>query len=263
MANTLLASACPALIVPSAVTYATQDSPPTSMLIVTGEQGALVSNRVNRNNARQDYSARFASGMYCIGEGLALSTVSGLTINIAAGVIVADGLLWSTAGGSVPSLPNNQARVWIWAVRVAPIGDPTPSPATLTFTYTTTTTPPAGAVCLLGSCSTGASAITPGSIDTSGVPYSKGPEVWRYSGDIGVPTDSPNAALRFFHQSSDSLWKWDGSRYRQVTGGLPLVKSTIAAAEAECVPAGYQARVYDNFSVIGSLTVAGKMRFEA
>lgn len=210
MPNTLLASACPAPIVPTAITYATDNVPPTSMAISSNSRGAIVTAFMNRDLARLDYLSRFASGMYCIGEGMAISAGAGLVMNIAAGVLVVDGLLWEMAADTV-TLPANEARVWIWAKRSAPTST---NPASIVYDYSVTTAPPSGGLVLLGNCVTGASAITPASEDTSGVIYSKGGQHWRYTGDTGGPSDTPNGGLRFYSQSGGGDWLWDGTRWK-------------------------------------------------
>jgi hypothetical protein len=257
MPTLLPASSVPSPFVSGGIaSYSTDDVPPVAMTILSGSQSPVVSSAFNRNQARADYSTRYASGGNCIGEGLALSIVSGLTMRCAPGIAVGDGILWLKANYDLV-LSASQPRIWLWAKKAASTSS---DPAGLTVYPTLTTTPPTDAVCLLGSCSTDGGGIVVGSIDTSGVVYSKSGELWRSTGDTGLPSDSPSSSWRGYTQTTGGLWYWDGLMHRPVTNFLALTKTTIPVGFTECVPSGYESSVYGAFSVPGSLVVKGLLR---
>lgn len=257
MPTLIIASAVPAPIVPTGISsFATDNVPLVAMSILQGSQSPVVSDAFNRNQVRNDYGARYATGGNCIGEGFGLSVSSGLNISIAAGTFVSDGLLW-TKSAYVLTLPANQARVWIWAVRVPPTST---DPATLSFTYKTDLTVPTGGVGIVGSCATNGTTVIGPTFDTSGVVYSKSGQLWRTTGDTGIPSDSPPASWRGFTQTTGGLWFWDGSMHHPYTNFLTLTKTTIPTGFAECIPAGYESSVFGAFSIVGALTVKGLYR---
>lgn len=200
---TLNASACPAIVTYSGVHDPATDGAIIAPSLVAGDTTALLT-KFNEVAARVDLVGRYGGGGYAIGEGLAISAGSGLTLNISEG--------WTTIesgeyylGGSV-TLTNNIARVWLWISQAGAI-----------VQVNNSTTPPAGAHALLGSAVTSGGSIT--SVDQSGVLYLVGGTLFRRTADTSLPGDTPSSKLQFIHRGASKLWWWDGSQYWQIAAG--------------------------------------------
>lgn len=131
-------------------------------------------------------------------DGLALSTVSGLSITVGAGFALNQGIIDVAAditGVAVP--PSSTSHIWLSASGTITAG---------------TTTPPAGRQVYLGSVVTGVSSVT--SISTNGVVYIRGGGLWRSL--ASTPSDSPASSIRAWTQVGTSLYLWDGTAWREV-----------------------------------------------
>lgn len=205
---------CPAPITPSTpppsptAKRTSGASLPTSDNFTTG-QTTVVSGRLNRNAAAQDVQTRYASGGFSVGYGLGLSAGAGLTVNVAAGQAMIDGVVEKT-GVTVVVVPANSARAWIWLKQDG------------TFTVVDgSLTPPAGDCVLVGSCVTNATVVT--AVDTSGVVYSKATLLWRETADAGVPGDTPPASWLGYTKTAGGTYFWTGSAYALLgTSGVLL-----------------------------------------
>lgn len=148
--------------------------------------------------------------------GVELSLVNpgtGLTVTVRKG--------WALIGGgkcleadSTLALPDNTSRVWIWFQQTGAL------------TYTTSTTPPSTLSCLIGSAVTSGGNIT--SLDTSGVLYLKGSNLYRQTGDNGMPSDSPPASLILHTATAFGIYEWNGVSHRQI--GTPSVTADPTSA---------------------------------
>lgn len=205
MSATLLAVNCPAIQTPAAMlSLATAYSnpsgnAPTASTFAYGDT-IYMRPKLNVNASRLDLAGRYGGGAYAVAYGLALSVPgSGLALPVSAGHALIDGIV-EVAANTTHTVPNGSPRCWIWLKQDASITH-----------VNNSLTPPAGAVCLLGSCVTTGGNIT--SVDTSGVLYMRGGVPWRQSADGGVPTDTPPNTFAFIHRSAGGLYIWDGLSY--------------------------------------------------
>lgn len=171
--------------------------------------------RHNRNYTALDLTGAYGGGLYGICYGLALSAGTGLTLNIASGHALIDGLV-EIANGTLPgtevanarthTLDDNTARAWVWML---PNG---------TITHVNTSiAPPQAQACLLGSVTTVSGAIT--GIDTSGVVFLRGGIGVRQTNDSSAPTDTPSSRLVFLARTPTADFLWDGAQYMPLGGG--------------------------------------------
>jgi hypothetical protein len=173
--------------------------------------GTISASGTNERSGRADLIARYGGGAYGIVTGLALSTASGLTLDIAAGHAMCDGPVPRTATSIV--LTDNQSRVYIY---LSQSGSVTAVNSSLT--------PPAGAQVFLGSCVTNSPAGSVTGIDQSGVMYLS-PFPWRATADAGpsAPGDSASlpTTIMFLHKGANDTWLWDGPAgvYKHFSGG--------------------------------------------
>lgn len=255
MSVTLLASQCPAPVVAATLTkmadaYTTAPTPPvpTSLPVVSGDSnwGA----KINRNLTGADLIARFGGGGYAVAFGLGLSFTTGLTLTIAAGQAMIDGVVEiaaTTTQAIADSHPGPTDRAWIWLLRSGVIS-----------VVHNSLTPPSANCCLLGSCTTSGGNIT--AVDTSGVLYLRGGSLYRESADTGMPTDSPGANVLFVHKTTYLEYLWDGAKYRVIGDLAGASKDVVASGDLVYVPTGYQAQYYDKLSISGRLLIDGRVR---
>lgn len=164
--------------------------------------------QVNQNATLLDLLARGGGGLIGVFDGvdrIALSLpVSGLLLHISAGHAMIGGPVEIVAAMTL-AVPDATSRIWIWLNQAGVIS------------YTTTTTPPAGEVCLLGSCVTSGGNVT--AVDTSGVMYLRGGSGWRETADAGAPVDTPPASVIFVAKTAGGEYLWTGTAYRGISGG--------------------------------------------
>lgn len=251
MSPTLLAANCPAIQVPAAMlslalAYSTPGgNAPTARTFSAGDT-TTVGPKLNANASRLDLAGRYGGGAYAVAWGLALSVPgSGLALPVAAGHALVDGPV-EIASATTVTVPNGSPRVWIWLTQAGAL-----------TAVNNSLTPPAGAVCLLGSCVTSGGNVT--SVDTSGVLYMRGGVPWRQTADTGAPGDTPPAGMVFVARTLGGLYLWDGQAYSAI-GAEAGVFDAIAAANTFTVPAGRQVSLFDQLAVNGTLTINGKVR---
>lgn len=171
----------------------------------------------NRNALSIELIGRWSCGTFCVINGLTLGTGSGLALAVAAGQAMMSGVV-EVPTATTYTVPANQARVFIWLQQDG------------TLTHTLTTTPPAGTVCFIGSCVTGASSIS--SVDTSGILYSLGPIAQRETADTGTPGDAPAAGLAFLTKTTNGVYLWNGVAYQLMyttAQYTELIQDTVGA----------------------------------
>lgn len=160
---------------------------------------ANFSTYINQNSASTEAAARASVGGFAVLNGLTISN-SGLTLTIATGVAIIDGIVTLTSSDSrTLVVPSSTANVWVWLKQDKALS------------YTTSTTPPAGKVLLIGMVTTDATTVTV--TDYSGVCYAFGGTVWRTTADDLAPGDSPNADMRIFTKTTRGLYLWDGTQH--------------------------------------------------
>lgn len=216
----LLSTQCPAPQILTAlikISDASEGNAPCSATVASGST-TFRTTMLNPNATRIDHAVRYGGGGVCIANGLVMSYTTGLTLTVSAGHGLSGGVveLASNTTISVPDGHNTATdRVWIWLL------------LNKTLAYTLTTTAPATTSVLIGSCTTTGGNIT--SIDTSGVMYSRGGELYRETADIGVPLDTPNSSLFFMHKTLAGFYVWSGTSYLSLVGGI-LSKSVAGGA---------------------------------
>lgn len=200
----------------------------TSLARSDGQQ--LYGDELNARAARGDVGDRIGGGIWGVVPGSAgmdcnLSTTSGLTLNIAEGLIQMDGPVYIAAQSVV--VTDTISRVYLY---INQAGAPVQVNASLT--------PPAGAHVFLGSCVTNSPAGSITGIDFSGVVYLNGPVAHRFSNDASTPGDvaSLPANISFVHHGTADLWLYDGDAYWHLSGGsggtLPIADGGTGATTA-------------------------------
>ena len=230
MAVTFASTACPAVVPHGATIYLadTGTPPPTSQDFTTALAAVGTSARLNSNFKAADMAQRYGAGGYGIGAGLALSAGTGLLCAIADGQAVMDGIVevYSIADVVVSASTNN----WIWLKEDGTI-----------VVQSSTTAKPAGNCCLLGCAITDGSGVT--SIDTSGVVYFRGGDMWRATNDLGMPGDTPDASLWFYTKTQTGLWLWNGASYCRVDARALASVSMAADANYTALASEYAQRL--------------------
>ena len=166
-------------------------------------------NTINPNFTQANLAERYGSGgAYAVAYGLVLSAGSGLTLNVAKGHAMVDGVVEVPADTTiaVPDGHNTATdRVWVWVNTAG------------TISIRTDTTAVANAA-VLGSCTTNAGAIT--AVDTSGVVYVRGGDLYREVVDDGALSDTPPSGMIIWTKAGTNwVWLWNGGAYRQI--GVP------------------------------------------
>lgn len=210
MAVTLLASQVPAPVVPGTPNYmadqnSTTGTPSTSLALTSGNLGAQVSGKLNRNHAGYDQQSVYGGGGYGIGSGLVLSAGAGLTVAVADGQALVNGMVELRNTSSTTAVVGATGTAWVWLMQNG----------TLTV-QNGTTAKPSGNCCLLGAALTNATAVT--AVETAGVVYFKNGLPWRETADAGAPGDSPDSSLRLFTKTAGGTYFWDGTAHRLVAG---------------------------------------------
>jgi hypothetical protein len=212
MAVTLLAANCPAVqtfgaLIRRVDVYGGSASPPVGFTVP--QAGNVSTSPLNANAWSCDMLGRYGAGGIGIGTGLVITAGTGLQCVVSAGHAVIDSPVENPAAFTVTGL-SASARSWIWILQNATI-----------VAVATSLTPPAGAVCLLGSVLTSASAVT--SVDTSGVVYLRGSNLIRFTADPGIPTDTPPVGVLLYSVTAFGDFFWDGTAHQQV--GTPEVSA--------------------------------------
>lgn len=196
--------------------------PLTSPTFVTGATTGVVA-KLNEAGARQDFIGRYGSGGYSILAGLDLSDGGGLTLDIAAGHAMIDGIV---AIADTTAALTNGGRNHIWLSRAGAI-----------VVQFATLTQPAGAHAYLGSALTAAGVIS--SVDQSGVMYlPPGGFQYRRTADTTTPADTPPTSVVFLHLGPGAnVWLWTGSQYVDLeTVASPL--AVVDGGTGATTPAG-------------------------
>jgi hypothetical protein len=231
--------------------------PPASKRILPGAPQEFVA-KLNQNAHAHDYTHRYGAGQG-IGAGYDITSVTGLTAQIALGQCVIDGLVDNPVNISATIIDNSYAlspygRVFLW---LQSTGDGNPGNI---IQVINSLTPPAGNPCVyLGSVKTNAGAIV--EIDVSGVFYKRAGVPWRQTADTDMPGDTPPANLAFLTKTLGGLWLWDGTSYVKLgsSGTSPALAIVIRYWEGftpvATGPDGMVIRIpYDPADGIGTLT---------
>jgi len=185
--------------------YSLASGPLTSEAFAIGE-GPGVADKLTLGAARRDIDARYGGGYYGVAKGLDLSAGSGLTLNIAAGHAMCDGVVPINA---ISVGLTDSGRNYVWLSRAGAI-----------VVVFASLNPPAGANVFLGSALTAGGNIS--SVDQSGVLYAPGGVPWTRTADTGTPGWTAPASLQFVHHTANNVWWWDGVSYSTFMAGDPL-----------------------------------------
>lgn len=240
MPVTLVASDCPLPIAPGAFPwpadcYAGTDSPDVAPGLASGD--VAMTPKWNDLAARLDLAARAGSGVYALAYGTGiLSAGTGLLIEATGALAAIDGVV-AVKAIAPKSVPDDTARVWVWLRQNG------------TLDITVTTTPPSSKCVLLGSCVTASGLVS--SVDTSGVVYCAGGQIWRETADIGPPTDSPPSASRIITRTETGVYLWDGVRHGELVSGMRAAVAMPADANYTLTMAQAKASIIE---VSGTLT---------
>lgn len=158
--------------------------------------------------ANLDAVGRYGAGAYGVARGLDLvADGTSLSYTVTAGASILDSevpLAADTVRAADPGV-----YTWVWqtapsgAIQVGTGSNPNSVPAA-----------PAAICAFLGRIDATSGTIS--AIDYSGRPQLRGGVLWRQTGDLGAPGDSPPATLQFFHRTPGGLYVWDGAGYALV-----------------------------------------------
>src|SRR5579883_1564672 len=238
----LLATQCPTP--PVATLFLTKQAAkvgngnaPVALSIAQGD--ILWRTNYNANALQLDLTGRYGGGGWGIAWGLGLQPGSGLTVSVAAGHAMIDGVVEIAAPTSI-AVPDNTARVWIWLRQSG-----------LLTAVPTSLTPPTGACCLLGSVTTSGGVVT--GIDLSGVVYLRGGVLLRQTADAGAPSDTPPSSLQLIQITQGGVYWWTGSSYVSLASSflsyLFCFDVTLPGPLAAPLPTPVALRIPYNFKI--------------
>jgi hypothetical protein len=160
------------------------------------------SSKFNRNAAYLDILSQSGCGMIAISDGLNVSTVSGLTVSVAPGTALINGIIQNKNSTNV--VVNNNTTNYLWFKKDG------------TFEVTTTTTPPAS----MPSIYIGLVVTVSGSVtvtDKSGVVYNKSGVMYRETNDTYSPTGTIDSSLFVVTKTKAGSYLWDGAIFNSVS----------------------------------------------
>lgn len=175
----------------------------------------------NYNALTQDLLAQYATGVYAITKGLALSNGVELNVITSAGQAVVENIIELPADYTTPLQASRVAYMWFQQPGIpVPVYDILTPPTGLPAVY-------------LGKVTNDGSVIT--SIDTSGVCYYRSGNIWRQTGDLFTPGDTPPAHVQLYTQTKTGLYFWNGLTHVSIatydvasfTAGKPNVNAKI------------------------------------
>ena len=227
MTTNLLASAVPPPVVPGtqfySVDYAIPNAPLHSMVnFDISMQGGLASSRLNQDMSKVELVSRLGGGGYGIGYGLGYASASGLVVTVQAGIGLINGPVEKKTTSNV-TMTDNTTDQWIWLDQLGNV---------VAGSGTSIVNPSANEAIPLFCVTTVSGAVT--AQDNSGVCYFRNGNLWRTTGDLGAPSDTPNAALRLFTVTQAGLWLWDGTKHRFLSGqGYRNITGTTTLASSD------------------------------
>jgi hypothetical protein len=156
--------------------------------------------------AQLDYDlrqfTRYGGGGYAICAGLTFTAplTGTLDVTFAAGIARLDSFIYLPAA-AVLTMPDNTANIWAWICASGNV-----------LQYTTSATPPSGACCAIGRFVSSGGSFT--SYSTSGLVYARGGALWRETGDLGAPADTPAADAIYYNKTAGGVYLAAGGAYR-------------------------------------------------
>lgn len=238
-----LASQCPAIPVPTtALQNRTSETPLVLSKLALGDTLALF-HKFNQNTVEAEIMGRYGSGAYAILTGLGLSIGSGLNVTVAAGQALIDAPRTLAVATDV-AVPNSIALGSIWMTQAG------------TLSASSNLVAPAGNCCYAGLYTSAGGVVTV--VDESGVlRFGQGGGIpQRRTADIGCPTDTPTAGVKFFNKCVGGLFYFDGEQYHNLTDTGRAALSYASDANKTLTAAEYSNHLLD----IGSGTALTAQR---
>lgn len=237
---TLLASACPAIPIPTtALQNRTSEAPLVLSKLNLGDTTALF-HKFNQNAVEAEILGRYGGGVYAVGTGLNLSIGTGLNVVVATGQAIIDAPRTISVATNV-LVPDAITNGCIWMTQAGAL------------TPTTTTTAPAGNCCFLGFYTSAAGAIV--SVDESGtLRLDQGNVPLRITADTGCPTDTPTAGVKFLNRCLGGLFLFDGISYQNLLDTGISTLNFSSDANKTLLASEYSNRILDFVSTGTALT---------
>jgi len=174
------------------------------------------SSKFNQNAALLDIISQVGGGVIAVVSGLDLTAGTGLTLNIAAGTALINGVIQLKNAISM-AITNNSTR-YIWFK------------VNGTFEATSTTTPPASmASVFVGTVVTSAGAIT--KVDKSGVVYFKSGSLIRETNDVTFPTGTVDSSIIIITKTQSGPYVWDGGSTSPINQSANIQNVTATKTE--------------------------------
>jgi hypothetical protein len=220
MAVSLLATQVPAPQLWSTWTYLTDFNESlaaycpnviSAKLFSTGDN-ITVPSRLNVNGGYLDMLSQYGGGAMGVVQGLDVAAGTGLIANVSAGGANIGGIVQLATGSTVVVAASASNFIWL--------------KNDITLEATTATTAPATPGVFLGIAMTNGSSVT--AVDTSGVCYLRGGNLWRQTADLFEPLDSPNANVRVYTKTLAGLFYWDGTVHKLIPPITQLVSAVTA-----------------------------------
>lgn len=238
MATYLLpASSCPTLPTPAAMLVPGTDIAPVAPSIVVGDTDAAPA-KAQKLAAMLDVLAQRGGGGYAVAEGLDLSATA-LACTASAGQALIRGVVTAASTLTLAGGLSDNAFNWVFLLQTGQLAK------TSSASATPVPAAPATDCAFLGRIQV--TSGTPGTPDYSGRLGILGGMLYRKTADVGPPTDSPPATLRFFNETLDGLYWWSGTAYWNVSS--PGVRDHYLAAETGYLPTRTQQRLVGPFIV--------------
>lgn len=214
----LTASQCPALVAAAGIHDPLVDAPLLNPAIAAGPSAALITFGQKTGVALED-AFRHGGGAYAIaagaGNGLSLTDAGGLVVNVGTGIGLLD---WPVVRTAVyPLTLANGVRNFVWL----------PSSG-IPVAVSTVLTPPTAACICLGAVDTAAGVQT--AIDYGPRFELRNGTLWRRTGDVGLPNDTPGSGLAFLTRTAGGLYLWDGTAY-QVVGAANVANAQVTPGQ--------------------------------
>lgn len=188
----------------------------------------------NRSQAIIESVMRCGAGLKGVVTGLEISAGSGLTLNIAAGKALSNGLLELFTATTLAMSDNTVNYIWFkedqtFEKITAGISPPTPSGV------------------FIGTVTTSGGAIT--AVDDSGICYVRANSIYRKTADPYKPGDTPPSNWLGYTKTLGGLWFWNGSDYLR----LDDVPVLTAKTGNYTVSVNDKGRIFTNSGASGTI----------
>lgn len=237
-----LASQCPAIPVPTtALQNRTSEAPLVLSKFALGDSIAIL-HKFNEDMVEAEIMGRYGAGAYAILTGLGLSIGTGLKVTVAAGQALIDAPRTIATATDV-TVPNAIALGSIWMTQAGALS------------ASNDLTSPGGNVAYLGLYTSSGGVVTV--VDESGtLRFGQGGGTpMRQTADVGTPTDTPTAGVKFFNKCVGGLFYFDGLQYHNMTNSGIATLNFSSDANKTLVASEYSNR-YLSFAATGTTLTA-------